>query len=103
MNSDEEKVPRFIVTKPDFHQAGERETIMHLFSKIAYVACCWYHIARLVGYLVLMAVSEWFWLGWYLLSGTFDPAGAVRRIACNRFCPRTVLPLYVWYRLKSRS
>jgi len=47
-----------------------------------------------------LAALEWIWLGWYLITD-FNPVSTVKRIVSNKHCPKTVLKLYEYYRLKA--
>jgi hypothetical protein len=54
------------------------------------------------GYFILiigtLAALEWIWLGWYMVTD-FNPVSTIKRISSNRYCPKTVIKLYEYYRM----
>lgn len=48
--------------------------------------------------LFILATSEKFWFHWYLYTG-FNTEKTIERIKTNKFCPHTVLQLWIDYKV----
>jgi len=61
-----------------------------------------YYISYFFIVIVSLAALEQLWFAWYLLTD-FNQVTTVKRIAANKYCPKTVLHLYEYHRLNSNN